>query len=295
VKTWQVILSLIITALLLLIADIASSRHSTPRTITAFNDPYKLTHTARYLHKGDETSPLFEVRFDGPKAPGNVDLTLMYVPITEEEIIEGKRINFIQLRMALAENSLDVYEVFMPPYPRGNSVLYYIKAEDRDGNLLVTLPEQASDSTNTLPFRFEGIAPAWLIVLKASLAIGAILTATLAFFTAFNIIRGWDAINLLGKQILWTTIFIACGEIFFTTLYDRSINGPPGWGGWPFGTFNLHDTMIEIAFIVWICLTVILSGSAFARRDAANLVMPDTAGKLTIGAYLIFAAAVVIY
>lgn len=294
-KTWQVIASLAVTALLLFIADLTSARRSSPKRITAENEPYRLIHTAQYVHEGSDTSPLFEVRFDGPKAPGNVTLTLMYAPLTEEQIRMGRSVSFIPLRMMLAEHSLDIYEVFVPPYPRGSEIRYYIKAEDLDGEILATLPENASDTTNTLPFRFEGIAPAWLILLRVAFTIGAVLTATLAFFTSLNILKGRDAINLLGKQVMWATIFLLFGQAIFATMYDRRVTGPPGWGGWPFGQFNLHDTMIEIALLSWLFPTVVMAGSAIARRETANLVMPETAGKFTIVAYFILAAAIVIY
>ncbi len=263
--------------------------------MVAENEPYRLIHTAKFVHEGSGTSPLFEVRFDGPKAPGNVTLTLMYVPLTEEQIRMGRNVSFIPLRMMLAEHSLDIYETFVPPYPKGSDIRYYIKAADVDGVTLVTLPENASDTTNTLPFRFEGIAPAWLVVLRVAFTTGAVLTAALAFFTSLNILRGRDAINLLGKQVMWAAIFLFFGQVIFATMYDRRVTGPPGWGGWPFGKFSLHDTMIEIALLAWIFLTVIMAGSAIARRETANLVMPEAAGKLTMAAFLILAAAIVIY
>jgi hypothetical protein len=244
-----------------------------------------MTHTAEFAHAGDQSSPLFCVRVEGPMAPGTFNVFLKYRPVTE---YSGNRSEpLIRLEMPLGNEAIDDYELYLTRHPRGERILYYIAVEDTNGRTIATLPENAGPSGELLPFQFRDIPPTWMVITRTSFISAALLAATLALFATFGIGRHSQNIAILGKASLWTTVFLVLGGVLFEIVYTRAVLGGLGWGGWPLGEFDLSHTLTEVTVVFWIVLTLLLKGSAFANRDSSNLISVNSAGILGTAGYLL--------
>lgn len=289
-RTWKVISAIVLTIIILLVSRLVQTHKERPREIVARSGGFTMLHTASFVHAGKDTSPLFTVRVSGPKAPGDFKVFLMYRPEMESRKNIGVR--FIRQEAPLGEDALDDYEVWISPYDPGKILDYYFRVELPDSTVLATLPENAESGEEFLPFRFEGIPPAWLVILQHGFMIVALFTASLVLFSAFGLTAGSPAVKLYGKQVLWTTVFLLLGAGLFEIMLARVVHDGMGWGGWPVGEFSIVDTIAEIVILYWIVLTILLKGSAFAGRESANLVSARTARGLGIAGFIV---AVIIF
>jgi len=285
VRVWKVISAIILTLAVLFFSRFIQSHKDRPIEITAKTSAFTMKHTASFVHAGKETSPLFTVRVSGTKAPGTFKVYLMYRP--EMELKKNIAVSFIRQEAPLGEDALDDYEVWLTPYSPGKKLDYYFRVELPDSTLLATLPENAESDGETLPFRFEGIPPAWVVILQYGFMVAALFTASLVMFSAFGLTANSPAIKLFGKQVLWTTVFMILGAGLFHIWLARIAHDGLGWGGWPIGEFSLADTVMEIAILYWIVLTILLKGSVFAGRESDNLVSVGTARMLGIVGYVL--------
>ena len=284
-KAYKVVLASLITIAVLVIFYIISLSNPQPVTIKAQTGKFTMIHTANFVHSGEESVPLFEVRVVGPKAPGTFHVFLMYKFSMKGHA--DSTIQFIKTEMLLGDGAIDDYDLWLSPYPRGKKLKYYMQVEDMDGNILAVLPENANSSGELLPFRFEGIAPTWVVVLYDIFISVTLLSATLAFFSAIDLKKHPKAVMLLAKQAFWSTIFLLLGGVAFSILLTRKVHGGLGWGGWPIGEFNFTDTNTELVLLYWIILTILLKGSAFAGTESGNLVSNAFARIFTIIGYLL--------
>lgn len=244
-----------------------------------------MTHTAAFVHVGEDSSPMFSVRVEGAIAPDAFNVALRYKPVIEEEFSFSE--SFIRLEMPLGDGALDDYDVYLTQYPRGDRIVYYIEVSDTSGVVLATLPENSGPKGDLLPFQFRGISSTWIVILRTSSMFAALLAATLALFAAFGLKRQPESINFLGKAILWTTVLLLSGGVVFEIVFTRAVIGGLGWGGWPIGEFDFAHTMTEVVLLFWIALTILLKGSVFTGMAAGNLVSSGTARLLTLIGYVL--------
>lgn len=284
-RPWKVISAIILTLAVLFASRFIQSHKDRPIEITAKTGAFTMKHTASFVHAGKDTSPLFTVRVSGPKAPGAFKVFLMYRP--EMEVKKNIGVNFIRQEAPLGEDALDDYEVWLAPYSPGKKLDYYFRAELPDSTLLAILPENAESNGETLPFRFEGIPPAWLVIVQYGFMVAALFTPSLLLFSAFGLTVNTPTIKLFSKQVLWTTVFLVLGAGLFHIWLARIVHDGLGWGGWPIGKFSLVDTVAQIAMLYWIVLTILLKGSVFAGRESCNLVSVGTARMLGIVGYIL--------
>ena len=284
-NAWKAVLAILLTSALLIISARVSPGTPEPVRITAHTERITMTHTASFVHAGEESSPLFSVRVEGPIAPDEFNVALRYKPVLEEEFSFSE--SFIRLEMPLGAEAIDDYEVYLTHYPRGDRIAYYIEVEDTSGAVLATLPENGGPKGELLPFQFRGIPQAWIVIVRTSCMFAALLAATMALLAALGLKRQPEAISFLGKAILWATMLLLFGGVVFEIVFTREVFGGLGWGGWPVGEFDFAHTRTEIVLLFWIALTILLKGSVFTGRTAGNLVSSGTARLLTLVGYVL--------
>ncbi len=284
-NAWKAISAILLPSALLVISAKISPGTPKPVRITALTERITMTQTAAFAHAGEDSSPLFSVRVEGPIAPDEFNVALRYKPVLEEEFSFSE--SFIRLEMPLGDGALDDYEVYLTQYPRGDRIVYYVEVSDTSGAVLATLPENGGPKGELLPFQFRGIPPAWMVIVRTSCMFGALLAATLALLAALGLKRHPEAISFLGKAILWTTMLLLSGGVVFEIVFTRAVIGGLGWGGWPMGEFDFAHTKAEVVLLFWIALTILLRGSAFTGRADANLVSSGTARLLTLAGYIL--------
>ena len=285
VRVWKVISAIVLTLAVLFFSRQIQSHIDRPIEITAKTGAFTMQHTASSVHAGKETSPLFTVRVSGPNAPGTFKVFLMYRP--EMESKKNIAVRFIRQEAPLGEGALDDYEVWLTPYSPGKKLDYYFRAELPDSTVLATFPENAESDGETLPFRFEGIPSAWVVILQQGFMVAALFTASLVMFSAFGLTANTPAIKLFGKQVLWTTVFMILGAGLFHIVLARVVHDGLGWGGWPIGEFNFGDTLTEIVIVYWIALNLLLRGSTFGSGESGNIISVGTARMLGIAGYVL--------
>jgi hypothetical protein len=285
VNAWKAVSAILLTSALLALSAKISPGTPRPVLITAHGEHITMTHTAAFVHAGEDSSPLFSVRVEGAIAPEAFNVVLRYKPVLKEKFSFSE--SFVRLEMPLGDEAVDDYDVYLPQYPRGDRIVYYIEVEDTSGAVLATLPENGGPKGELLPFQFRGIPQEWTVIARTSCMFAALLAATLALLAALGLKRQPETVNFLGKATLWATMLLLSGGVVFEVVLARAVFGGLGWGGWPIGEFDFAQTRTEVVLLFWMALIILLKGSAFTGRAVGNLVSTGTARLLTLVGYVL--------
>jgi hypothetical protein len=286
-RTWKIAAAVLLTCAFVITSELIQRSHRDSRTVESADGGILMLHNIRPVQRGREFPPKLTVRVTTSLPSRLFKVFLMSKPIVESDTSA----EFEATEAKLADEAIDDYEAMMQLYPTGTTALYYFKVEGINERVLLTLPADAEDDGGDFfSIRFEEIAPIWFLLLQ-KLSQGVVIFAVLlAFFTCFEIMKRPSAMILIGKQSFWVSVFLLANVIFSAILQQR-VHGLQGWGGWPFGSFNPGDTLLEVAVVIWIVMTFLLKGSAFSGTDTGNLVSAVTArtGILAVSIITIFA------
>jgi len=281
VKTWHVILALLITVVVLVGTKAYRYVDGRPARSTAYTGEFSLSHAPVRSHSGMDTSPFFTVRFDGPKAPGTFKTFLHYFPTTRERESDVVR-NFIRLPMPLGEESIDEYDVYLPPYPAGSKLEYYITAETEDRTILAVFPMGGDPTGNTIELQFEGVVPAWVVVIYISFAFAALFTALLLALKLVSARRSSADWKLILSQTIWTGIFYVLGVEGSRWLYAHYKWASLQHLSWPLNNSNLESVLFYSFPILIISLHCIAKSQQKKAATAGDIKPPIYAWMLAI-------------
>ncbi len=288
-STWKIAAAILLTCALVVTSELIHRSHRDSRTVESADDGIRMLHDVRPVHRGQEFPPKLTVRVTTSLPPRIFRVFLM----TRSAVEADTSVEFAAIEAKLADEAIDDYEATMQLHPTGTTALYYFKVEGINEKVLLTLPAE-DDGGDFFSIRFEEIAPIWLLLLQKLSRGMVILAVLLAFFTCFEIVKRPAAMILIGKQSFWTAIFLLA-NVLFSAMLQRRVHGPHGWGGWPFGSFDPGDTLLEVAVVIWIVMTFLLKGSAFSGTDTGNLILAGTARTCIFTASLITIIAVLLH
>lgn len=281
-KTLKVIVAIVVTVALFFISKHITESDQPLREYRMRSGDYELTHVTTGFHSGLDTSPVFSVRVSGPLSGKSLKATLIY--FVPDPTGLGIPSDTSRALMMLAEDSRNEYDASIQPLEAGEAIWYCVQVEDSSSSVLGTIPDDARSSSEYLEFRFKGIAPVWLVILVAGFLAAAMFSATLALISSVTLTCHLAFIDSLGKEALWTTIFLLLGGGVFSAMLSHEVTAT-AWGGWPFGVANLADTATEAAVICWLILTILLKGSAFSALSKHNLISSSRARIITLVCY----------
>jgi len=273
----RIIIAFILTLVLLSISRKISERKSEFKTVDFLGKRIEHTTVTEKIGGGDID---LTAKIVTSESTPNYQIDLLY------KISEG---GYSSLPMISKPENPQTYSAKIPSQPKGKRGYYYIKVRDNSGNE-ITLPEEVETENPPFMIKFKGKVSPLILVLHVFSMFAAMFFSWMAFFYAWEVMKGRKFLNQLGLSSLMALIFVFLGgfPLGFSVAYQTF---GQAWGGIPYG-WDITDNKTLIILIFWLVLVWLLKGTIFKKDENKNLTNPK---KIAIWAIIFFILTVLVY
>jgi hypothetical protein len=263
----RILIAFILTLVLLSIARKLAERKPELKTVEFLGTRIEHTTVTEKVGGGDVD---LTAKVVTSESTPNYQIDLLY------KIGEG---GYSSSPMISKPENPQTYSAKISSQPKGERVYYYIKVRDNSGNE-ITLPEKVETKSSPFMIKFKGKASPLILVLHIFSMFAGMFFSWMAFFYAWEVMKGRKFLNQLGLSSLMALIFIFLGgfPLSFSVAYQTF---GQAWGGIPFG-WDITDNKTLIILIFWLVIVWLLKGTIFKKDENRNLASPKKVAGLTI-------------
>lgn len=223
--------------------------------------------TSEHIGAGDASIKAV-VETTSPLSPGSIRL---YYKIGRQGTLSWAPME----RMA----GTDTFAGFVPHQAKGWQAYYYVQVETTQGQV-VTLPDAQTPGSRSFLLKFKGVVHPFVTIGHVLCMFSAVFILLVAFFYAFDILRGKRFVHQALAPILWALLFLFIGGFPLGWIMAAQTFGKP-WSGFPFG-WDITDNKTLLAFLYWFILLILVYRSLFTKDSSKDLIPPKAFAWLTI-------------
>jgi len=173
----------------------------------------------------------------------------------------------------------DTFTGAVPHQEKGQRAYYYLQVETPQGQV-VALPDATMPGSKWILLKFKGVVNPFVTIGHVLCMFAAVFILLVAFFYAFDILRGKRPVHQALPPILWALLFLFIGGFPLGWVMAAQTFGTP-WSGFPLG-WDITDNKTLLAFCYWFVLLILVYRSLFTKDSSQDLIPPKAFAWLVI-------------